>query len=325
MMKQIATISVRGMPRFGRGFTLSEMLVAIFIMGIGLTMAASLFPVAVKENEASTNYTVGTIICQNGLSIAKANLKTGDLPTANGDPSHDLLADVTDKLPISPVYMDRYPLSESDTDLDKVKTRRGFLILGRQNAAPATDCLLVIVSYSQAFPQADATADVKSVYMTCNVDGVDITGASENLIEGSPLIDRTTGNYATIVAVDSADAKKGTLDHPLALAQGKATDASTAAAIETSGVWPNGLSGCKLMIMSGKGVGQVGTISGVSGTKINVGGLTTAPDSTSTFIIYKVYNNAAFMEIQDRPVVTSPPLAKSPATGVLVFQTTLKN
>ena len=50
-------------PRRSRpGFSLTELLFAIFILGTGLAMTAAFFPVAMRFNEESFNDTIGTII-----------------------------------------------------------------------------------------------------------------------------------------------------------------------------------------------------------------------------------------------------------------------
>ena len=57
------------------GFTLMEILIALTIFGVGLIMAASLFPAGVSEHEKAVEDTLGTIMCNNGLAIARTQLR----------------------------------------------------------------------------------------------------------------------------------------------------------------------------------------------------------------------------------------------------------
>jgi len=61
------------------GFTLVEILIAIGLLGVGLLMAACLFPAGVQANVHSADDLLGTLICQNGLALAKARLNTTDV------------------------------------------------------------------------------------------------------------------------------------------------------------------------------------------------------------------------------------------------------
>lgn len=56
-----------------RGFTLAEMIIALGILGVGLTMASALFPTAIKQDAITFQDTIGSMIAQNGLAVAKAS------------------------------------------------------------------------------------------------------------------------------------------------------------------------------------------------------------------------------------------------------------
>ena len=58
----------------GRGFTLTEILIALGILGIGLTMASALFPAAIKQEAASIHEAVGSQAAKNGIAVAKSVL-----------------------------------------------------------------------------------------------------------------------------------------------------------------------------------------------------------------------------------------------------------
>ncbi len=63
-----------------KGFTLVEVLIAVGILGVGLSMAASVFVAAMKENEKSYNDSVGMMICKNGLTLGEVVLGNWDTP-----------------------------------------------------------------------------------------------------------------------------------------------------------------------------------------------------------------------------------------------------
>lgn len=63
-------------PARHAAFTLAEVLIAIGVLGVGLTMAASLFPAAMIETERSVNASIGTLICENALFAAAQRAKS---------------------------------------------------------------------------------------------------------------------------------------------------------------------------------------------------------------------------------------------------------
>ena len=72
---EISCALVRGdRSRACRGFTLAELLIAIGILGVGLTMSAALFPAGLEANKNSVNDLTGTLLCQNGLAVASVTL-----------------------------------------------------------------------------------------------------------------------------------------------------------------------------------------------------------------------------------------------------------
>lgn len=60
-----------------RGFSLIEILFAIFILGIGLLMVAAVFPVAIKWTNQDVQSTIGLVISRSAVAQIKAN------PTVN--------------------------------------------------------------------------------------------------------------------------------------------------------------------------------------------------------------------------------------------------
>lgn len=58
-----------------RGFTLTEVLIALGIMGIGLTMVSAMFPAAIKQEIVSHNNNIGGQVAKNGIAVAKSILR----------------------------------------------------------------------------------------------------------------------------------------------------------------------------------------------------------------------------------------------------------
>lgn len=58
-----------------RGFTLAEVVLALGVMAVGLTMASALFPAAIHEQAMTNNDVMGQIISKNGLDTMKAMFK----------------------------------------------------------------------------------------------------------------------------------------------------------------------------------------------------------------------------------------------------------
>ncbi len=154
----------RACPRFPQAgaFTLTEVLISIAIMGVGLTMAAALFPSAIKENEKSFNSSTGTLIAQNGLAIAKAVLTTSNLRDPSGTiiPWPANLVAIADETHVQniPRNDQHYPRS---LPLDPDEKIRGFVLLGRQIGTGVQQ--LISVSYSRFQSRSVAMHDVLSV------------------------------------------------------------------------------------------------------------------------------------------------------------------
>ncbi|MHC4993334.1 MAG: type IV pilus modification PilV family protein [Planctomycetota bacterium] len=61
-----------------RGFSLVELLMAIFILGIGVISIASLFPAGIAQQRRSVDDVLGPIVANNALSILRGKLSDGD-------------------------------------------------------------------------------------------------------------------------------------------------------------------------------------------------------------------------------------------------------
>lgn len=207
------------------GFTMMELMLTIGILAIALTMVSGLFPVAVRENNESYKDVVGTLICENGLAVAKTILTDGNVPSSMGvifdeDNGTGLLAknaqhynaqfekDSSDVW-INQGFRDGTDNNGNDpSDLNDDEKMRGFLVLGRRTSGSNQ---LVIVSYAR-----NSGNRVTAESVSCDVlaGSTTITDGGSELRIGSPLIDRDTGCYATIIAASGTTGKLNRPIHP---------------------------------------------------------------------------------------------------------------
>jgi prepilin-type N-terminal cleavage/methylation domain-containing protein len=63
------------------GFTLMEVLMAIFILGIGVIGIAALFPAGIAQQRVSVDNIMGPIVADNAMALLRARLEPGDFGT----------------------------------------------------------------------------------------------------------------------------------------------------------------------------------------------------------------------------------------------------
>lgn len=188
-----------------RGYSLAELVLALGVLAIGMTMAAALFPAAIKLNELSTRDSIGTIVATNGLAIAQAVLKSADVPNANLQ-SLENVGEFQTK-----PWLLQYPAEPNDGP-----TTRGCLVLARPLNGTYQ---LVIISYDKY----SANNEVKARNVTFSVEGetavqVNDTDAAQSV--GAPLIyiPAPPNDHAIVYArITGYDPKTGqaSLDHPI--------------------------------------------------------------------------------------------------------------
>ncbi|MHC4317688.1 MAG: prepilin-type N-terminal cleavage/methylation domain-containing protein [Planctomycetota bacterium] len=64
-----------------KGFTLTEVLMAIFILGIGVLGIAALFPAGIAQQRASVDDVIGPLVADNAIALLRARLEPGDFGT----------------------------------------------------------------------------------------------------------------------------------------------------------------------------------------------------------------------------------------------------
>ena len=185
------------------GFTLTEVMLALGILAIGMSMVAAVFPAALEYNRASNNSTLGTIICENALVLSEMMLTAeivADSTQLNVYVDDLHLPDAT-----HPYYLTKaqqhYPTGDDPA-------RTGFVMMARRMTATSNTYQVVTVAYRKS----DKDNTVALYPVSCSVSGKNVSGADQAYLRiGSPLIDRATGQYAFIESI-STDGKSGTLD-----------------------------------------------------------------------------------------------------------------
>lgn len=213
----------RRFARARRAFTLTELLIAIGIMGVGLTMVSALFPAAAKETANSTYDIIGSIVCHNAVGTIKARL-TYPLKTSGGATiAPPTLVLITPDSTPTPADVQvaagdmMYPMLRTG----EPATTRGWMGFVRQIGG--NDYQFVVVSY-----QKEAAADTVEAHLlaglgnTCAVDldgraYITAPGGNSYLLPGSPVI-LADGTFATITARKAND--QAYLDHSLPTSPG---------------------------------------------------------------------------------------------------------
>ena len=190
-----------------RGFTLSEILIATAILGVGLVMVVAVFPVAIEQNKESTADVLGTIICENALAQIKASWTHPLAGVSNTfDPAMVDAASV--------VIEGNYPVPMLGDGGNAAN--RGFLVLARQPDLTRNDYQFVIVSYLKSNPNNNVRA--KTVIFGSpdpNYTQFSVNSNTNWLKMGSPVIDPGSGRYAMIAAVFGSGPVTVKLDRPL--------------------------------------------------------------------------------------------------------------
>ena len=200
-----------------RGFSLAELLIAIWILGVGLAMVAALFPAGMKANEHSIRNTIGTLICENGQAVAKA-LLTHPLTIDGDEVDETSLKWCNDIALLAEEYL-QYPI-KVDSGADD--SRQGFVVLARRATAGENDYQLVIVSYRRSPAKGEVKVLSKAALIQEEEGGFTIEFPpveQEGVQAESFVILANDGASARITELvedpDNPDSLIGTLDRPL--------------------------------------------------------------------------------------------------------------
>ena len=177
--------------RCSGGFTLTELLLAIGILAVGLSMSAALFPAAIRQTRGSMDDLLGMHICQNGLVIARTRLSP-PLKMTDGQDLSTYYADVSHLIPEA----DRqYPAGSG--------SRKGFLVLARRRDGSSNDYDLAIVSYMKS----NAANTVTAAYIKAAIEDSGEGSGSRLTVEGSTYLDKVRVGTPLISCYGGAEAR----------------------------------------------------------------------------------------------------------------------
>jgi len=192
------------------GFTLAEILVALGILAIGIAMVAAIFPAAMEFNRASTNDTLGTIICENGMVLSELALTAEKFKILQSDDNNTELKIAIDEGQGHETLLKRpdqhYPTGAGDA-------RTGFVMMVRRTLPKSSVYQLVTVAYRKTDKDNIAILDLVTCQLGSGQDRNKITSASPTyrLKIGTPLINTKTGEFAYVSSINKT-ASSGTLE-----------------------------------------------------------------------------------------------------------------
>lgn len=201
MIRATAKLGVFKAPpaRGETGFSLTELLIAIGLLGVGMGMIAALFVTGLAQVRMSVGTLEGGMVAANGIVVARMLLTAGDV-TSN---ELTVIADANRRKKI-PRAFQKSPYADADTN-------KGFVILARRAGGEAYQ--LVSVAYAKAGTGAVIAKKVTSSQAYTDAKVIRFTN-SANLNVGSPVIVAANGQYARIVSLSGPTA---TLDHALTI------------------------------------------------------------------------------------------------------------
>jgi hypothetical protein len=169
-------------------------MIALGILAYGLSMSAGLFAAAVQYNNQSFRDVVGTIICENGATMAQTVLTH-----SSGLAGSSALEDITDEFELAERT---YPADSVDSD--GRTSPYGFCVLARQ-IGDENDYQLTIVSYKlndlgNSAEMVEATVDISN-----HEDVSEVEGLPDGVLPYSPIIIANTGELSYVEDVSGGD------------------------------------------------------------------------------------------------------------------------
>src|SRR5215210_7149339 len=67
-------------PRFAPGFSFTEVLFAVMILGVGFIMIAAIFPVAIQQTRTTGEESNAAAIARGAVKFIEENLTSADMP-----------------------------------------------------------------------------------------------------------------------------------------------------------------------------------------------------------------------------------------------------
>ncbi|MBT3278967.1 MAG: type II secretion system protein [Phycisphaerales bacterium] len=205
------------------GFTLLELMLAIGILGIGMTLVMGVFPVAMRNARATNATQVGSIICKNGVQLAKLLLKEDDENVENAKTTFDgTTQSQDDVLYGTQCFAFNYPMVKgvaSAKDITALSASRdgepapkyGGIVFYRK-IANSRGYMIAVISYARQDGGAIVIHDAE--FTATPGDGVTtLTGVATIIPDNSPVIFSASGKFSRIRRTDLANENRKYLSH----------------------------------------------------------------------------------------------------------------
>ncbi len=179
------------------GFTLTELLIAVGILGVGMTIMAVIFAAGVSDVQVAVATSGSHIIASQGKAAAERKLKAADITST----SLVVLA--------SPAVVNLISLDEQKSPQADANAIKGFILFGR-NITGTPSQQLVSVSYRRS--SLGATAMTATISAQCSGTTLTVASGAANLRVGTPIIATETGDWARLIRIEDTTY---TLDRPI--------------------------------------------------------------------------------------------------------------
>jgi len=192
----------KGSAARASGFTLAELLISIGILGVGLTMSAALFPAGLGANKDSANDLLGTMICQNGLAVAKSRLKAFHVTGT----AYTLLNDSPQVFTAAEM---QYPYGSNKGT--------GFYVFGRQIQAEKNEYELMVIAFQKHPSGGDVVLKpaTGTAYTRSGTGQFDFKNGGEKYAQVGATMILTGGSSSGSARIVSLGGKTAVLDNPI--------------------------------------------------------------------------------------------------------------
>jgi prepilin-type N-terminal cleavage/methylation domain-containing protein len=198
--------------RAGRaGFSLAELVVAMGILGVGMAMAAALFPAGLVGTQDCLNDTTGTIVCHNLAALLDLNAALILADVGLQDPANlNTFVPLADEATVSCIAIEdqHYPDHTA-------ASRNGFVLLGTRvdrdgNLATQEGYQFIAVAYRKKSAANHAVIyEIPGIIQGTNLALLPGIAPGRPWLKGALVIDRQSGQYARVVDLAGDDAQLG--------------------------------------------------------------------------------------------------------------------
>lgn len=202
--------------RARRGFTLAELLIAIGILGVCLSLGATLFPLAIQSHKESVGNTIGMLICENALNVAKTVMTDGQADTTLRQIDNNMVPGLSPFAFCYPQLETPPPSPPEDADEwirvsgvpdAQPRTTKGAVVFARRLDGGRNYYELIAVAYDKSDPTHSVA--VESINVTFNMDPARPVATDDGsngwLRTDGVLISKSGATVGQYARIDSAD------------------------------------------------------------------------------------------------------------------------